>query len=221
MVSGEKIRKSDATRAKIIDNAIKVFALNDFKDVSITSIAKDLDIAPQGIYRYFKDKSEIFSAALAHDIDTLQNQLIMGIQDEPLPYLTGVIWRNYANLVTNHPFAIKEVSRHSPESIAILSNLESTANIFRLIESEITVAQQSSIIRPDLNIPNAINSGKYFFANVLAPLLYEEKYGGVEWVSAMQVLLGSMFYPIPDVSSNEKVQAFEAKLTQLANSLNN
>ena len=220
MADGEKIRKSDATRAKIINNAIKIFSKSDFKDVSITAIAKDLDIAPQGIYRYFKDKREIFNAALAHDIESLQNQLILQMQEEALPYLTGSIWSQYSKMITQHPLAMSEISSRNPEAISLLSALDSTSNIFKLIESEISFGQENSIIRPDLNISNLVEASKYFFANVLAPLLYEDKYGGPEWINSMQVLLGSMFYPIPDVSTPEKIQEFEEKLAKLVRKLN-
>jgi AcrR family transcriptional regulator len=63
---------SEFRRTEIIDAARTVFARNGFARGIMDEIAREAGIAKGTIYLYFRSKSEIYKAVLAHDMKTLK-----------------------------------------------------------------------------------------------------------------------------------------------------
>lgn len=61
-------RRSDATRAAILDAARERFATDGYERATIRSIAKDATIDPSMVMRYFGNKEGLFAAAVAVDL---------------------------------------------------------------------------------------------------------------------------------------------------------
>jgi AcrR family transcriptional regulator len=61
-------RRSDATRAAILDAARERFAADGYERATIRSIAKDAGIDPSMVMRYFGNKEGLFAAAVAVDL---------------------------------------------------------------------------------------------------------------------------------------------------------
>ncbi|WP_405898392.1 TetR family transcriptional regulator [Streptomyces sp. NBC_00727] len=61
-------RRSDATRAAILDAARERFAADGYERATIRSIARDADIDPSMVMRYFGNKEGLFAAASAIDL---------------------------------------------------------------------------------------------------------------------------------------------------------
>lgn len=59
IASGEKPRKSALRREAILQSALRLFDAHGFANTSLDDIARDLGIKREGIYYYFKNKSEI------------------------------------------------------------------------------------------------------------------------------------------------------------------
>ncbi|MEV6274235.1 TetR family transcriptional regulator [Nocardia sp. NPDC051832] len=57
-------RRSDATRAKILDAARARFAAEGFRKATVRAIAADADIDPSMVMRYFGSKDGLFAAAV-------------------------------------------------------------------------------------------------------------------------------------------------------------
>ncbi|MEU8897816.1 TetR family transcriptional regulator [Nocardia sp. NPDC048505] len=89
-------RRSDATRAKILDAARARFAAEGFRKATVRAIAGDAEIDPSMVMRYFGNKEGLFAAAVdiylelpdlsAADPDTLGELLIrrfLAIWEEP------------------------------------------------------------------------------------------------------------------------------------------
>jgi AcrR family transcriptional regulator len=58
-----------ARQAHVLETALTVFARHGFRKTSIEDIAKAAGISRQGIYLHFKNKDEIFSAAIQKTLD--------------------------------------------------------------------------------------------------------------------------------------------------------
>jgi AcrR family transcriptional regulator len=58
-----------ARQAHVLETALSVFARHGFRKTSIEDIAKAAGISRQGIYLHFKNKDEIFSAAIQKALD--------------------------------------------------------------------------------------------------------------------------------------------------------
>ena len=61
--------KESARQAHVLESALTVFVRHGFRKTSIEDIAKAAGISRQGIYLHFKDKDEIFSAAIQKALD--------------------------------------------------------------------------------------------------------------------------------------------------------
>jgi AcrR family transcriptional regulator len=58
-----------ARQAHVLETALTVFARHGFRKTSIEDIAKAAGISRQGIYLHFKNKDEIFGAAIQKSLD--------------------------------------------------------------------------------------------------------------------------------------------------------
>jgi AcrR family transcriptional regulator len=61
--------KESARGAHVLETALTVFARHGFRKTSMEDIAKAAGISRQGIYLHFKNKDEIFSAAIQKALD--------------------------------------------------------------------------------------------------------------------------------------------------------
>ncbi|MFD9000363.1 TetR family transcriptional regulator [Streptomyces sp. NPDC059582] len=61
-------RRSDATRTAILDAARERFAADGYERATIRAIAKDADIDPSMVMRYFGNKEGLFAAAVSVDL---------------------------------------------------------------------------------------------------------------------------------------------------------
>ena len=61
-------RRSDATRAAILDAARRRFAADGFQKATIRAIAADADIDPSMVMRYYGNKDGLFAAAVDVDL---------------------------------------------------------------------------------------------------------------------------------------------------------
>ena len=64
----ETPRRSDATRAAILDAARRRFAADGFQKATIRAIAADADIDPSMVMRYYGNKDGLFAAAVDVDL---------------------------------------------------------------------------------------------------------------------------------------------------------
>ena len=64
----ETPRRSDATRAAILDAARRRFAVDGFQKATIRAIAADADIDPSMVMRYYGNKDGLFAAAVDVDL---------------------------------------------------------------------------------------------------------------------------------------------------------
>ncbi|WP_030667393.1 TetR family transcriptional regulator [Streptomyces rimosus] len=99
----ERPRRSDATRAAILDAARDRFAADGYERATIRAIAKDADIDPSMVMRYYGNKAGLFAAASEIDLrlpdlaavprDRLGEQLIRHFLDrwEGDETLTGMV----------------------------------------------------------------------------------------------------------------------------------
>jgi AcrR family transcriptional regulator len=54
-------KKGEETRKKIIDTAIKIFREFGYSESSIKKIAESLGLKNSSVYRYFKNKKDLFN----------------------------------------------------------------------------------------------------------------------------------------------------------------
>ena len=65
----QKVRKSDRTRAAILDAAQKLFAEHGHERTTVREIAAKASVDPALVIRYFGSKDELFVRAAAFDLE--------------------------------------------------------------------------------------------------------------------------------------------------------
>ncbi len=83
-LSGAKESKADASRARILNAAQKLFARRDFEGISIRDIAKAVGMTTASLYYHFPSKEEIFVAVHGRSLEAVQREVmdaIAGLKD--------------------------------------------------------------------------------------------------------------------------------------------
>jgi AcrR family transcriptional regulator len=77
MVSVPRTKKDAVTefrRSAILEAACRAFARSGYESTTVDSIAAEAGIAKGTVYLYYKSKSEIYHAALSHNLQQLQEE---------------------------------------------------------------------------------------------------------------------------------------------------
>lgn len=77
-------QRSEETRAKIIESAIKLFSTRGFNAASVEDICKEAGISKGAFYHHFKSKQELFLALLDGWLQTIDNA-IEASKDKTVP----------------------------------------------------------------------------------------------------------------------------------------
>jgi AcrR family transcriptional regulator len=77
-------QRSEETRAKIIESAIKLFSTRGFNAASVDDICKEAGISKGAFYHHFKSKQELFLALLDSWLQTIDNA-IEASKDKTVP----------------------------------------------------------------------------------------------------------------------------------------
>jgi len=95
-----KPRRSDATRASILDAARRRFGAEGFQKATIRSIAADAQIDPSMVMRYFESKANLFAAASVVDLQA-PSLGDVPLEEAGLAYATNVMsrWEAGGNVV--------------------------------------------------------------------------------------------------------------------------
>lgn len=97
-----KETKAEASRAKILDVAQKLFARRGFEGVSIREIAQALGMTTASLYYHFPSKEEIFVAVHGRSLEAVQREVmdaIAGLKDpwDRLEAAAAAHSRNFAS----------------------------------------------------------------------------------------------------------------------------
>jgi len=206
--------KAAETRRRVIASAIRCFSDLEFKDVSLAMIAAGANMVPQGLYRYFTGKTELYMQAWKADVEELQAEVLNRLSTEHLSSITGQLWPTYQSLVEAHPLAQKVMSARNSADLDLFAGFESTSALMDKIEDELVEAQRIGILRQDQDFRSATRGTRYLATHVLLPMIFDGKYMSSDWQDTVSVLIGNMFYPIPDLSTPEKVAEYERQVRQ-------
>jgi AcrR family transcriptional regulator len=77
--------KRDRRETDILEAALEVFAELGFRKASIEDIAEKLDLSASALYRYFKDKRELYSRAVARGFGLWQEAVASAVERESDP----------------------------------------------------------------------------------------------------------------------------------------
>ena len=125
---GQRARRGSISRAQIVEAALRSLRTTGFEQMTIRSLAADLDVAPMSLYRYIRDKDDL--------MDEVVEELL--IQSQPMPPATGP-WQarlsaaaeGLRHLLVREPGALYVYLRHPVTSPTAIRRMEMMLKILR------------------------------------------------------------------------------------------
>lgn len=117
MAAKPTTNKGLRTRGKILDAARVVFARDGYVDARMVEIAEGADVSTGGLYRYFKDKTDVFAALiedLHEELYRASGKTVATLRDDPRQALAEAN-RGYIE----HYFAHRDVMRAFIEAASV------------------------------------------------------------------------------------------------------
>jgi AcrR family transcriptional regulator len=126
--AGRRAPRGTISRDQIIEAALRSLRTSGFEQMTIRSLAADLDVAPMSLYRYIRDKDDL--------MDEVVEALL--IENQPMPGTTGT-WKarltvaaeGLRRLLVEEPGALYVYLRHPVISPTAIHRMEMMLAILR------------------------------------------------------------------------------------------
>jgi len=117
-------RDAEATKAKIIQNAMLLFAKNGYDATTADEIAKECGVNKAMLFYYYKNKAGLYTAVMSHVLDAIHEEIIT--KDKccvsPIADLEAFI-KTYAAYCDNNPYVSSLILRELSDSGAHLPEM--------------------------------------------------------------------------------------------------
>ncbi|NYF17831.1 AcrR family transcriptional regulator [Microbacterium sp. AK009] len=182
----------------------------------LANIARCAGVTSQAIYRHFRNRDDLYYAAVAHDIERLQNNVLTDIRFDALPHMTGRFWESYQQHAGDHPLARLAVSSRDPVVLNYLVGLPSSQRIFASGARDLAASQRAGLIRADVNLDSFAHTVQSISMRMMVPFIFDGAYEGADWQEAERLLLAALFYPVPDLSDDASRREIERRMAEAA-----
>lgn len=125
---GQRARRGTISRGQIVEAALRSLRTTGFEQMTIRSLAADLDVAPMSLYRYIRDKDDL--------MDEVVEELLT--QSQPMPAAEGtwqerltVAAEGLRRLLVDEPGALYVYLRHPVISPTAIRRMETMLAILR------------------------------------------------------------------------------------------
>ena len=155
MSNAIKKRDAQATKAKIINISMELFATKGFDAVSVDEIANSANINKAMIYYYYKSKSGLYEAVMKGILDDIYHEIVTSKKccDSVLGELKAFI-TTYALFANKYPYfpalLLRELSdsgAHLPETM-----FESMKKLFNLLSDILEKGKNEGIFKKEIPI---------------------------------------------------------------------
>lgn len=85
---------------EIVDATARLYETHRFEEITFAMIGKEANFTRSNLYRYFKNKEEIFLALLGHDIGRWRDDVLANFGEEALPVADFAV--QWTNLLLQH-----------------------------------------------------------------------------------------------------------------------
>ncbi len=126
--SGQRAPRGTISRGQIVEAALRSLRTTGFEQMTIRSLAADLDVAPMSLYRYIRDKDDL--------MDEVVEELL--IENQPMPAAKGtwqarltVAAEGLRRLLVEEPGVLYVYLRHPVISATAIRRMEMMLTILR------------------------------------------------------------------------------------------
>jgi AcrR family transcriptional regulator len=163
--------KGDRTRNRLLEIAVRRFALDGYRRTSVSDIARDAQLSPAAVYAYFTGKEALFEAAVDLDAGALIDRVRTAIEGTPVRDREAVILAELAGHVTEHPLAARVLSGQEPDVIDRVLDLPSLREFNAQIADDIAAAQAAGEVRADVDAATMANGFEAIILTLLMGFL--------------------------------------------------
>jgi AcrR family transcriptional regulator len=145
--------KGERTRRRLLELAVRRFAVEGYRSTSVSAIARDAGITQAAVYAYFPSKEALFEAAVDRDAAELIAEA-RGELDESLPLANQipVLLLHLRLGVDGHRLARRVLAGQEPEVVARLVDLPALQDITADLARELGAARERGELRPDVDV---------------------------------------------------------------------
>ncbi|HYX10389.1 MAG TPA: helix-turn-helix domain-containing protein, partial [Candidatus Acidoferrum sp.] len=144
--------KGERTRQRLLEIAVRRFAVDGFRRTSVSDIAREAGLTPAAAYAYFAGKEGLFQAAVDADagalIEAARSAAADGASAREQLFLFVAELRERVDV---HPLARRVLSGLEPEVVARLLTIPSLVALTAALADELAEAQADGEIRPDVD----------------------------------------------------------------------
>lgn len=207
--------KAELTRTRILDAAIALFGNTGTPSASIVEVAQRAGLTSQAVYRYFRNKDDLFHAAVEKDLSDLIFGCLKTVSQLPAPILSGAYWETFVARIDQHPLAVNSINTRNPEVLRILSECEATALFKEALAIDVAGGIEHKFMRQDVDPVMLGASAGYIAVEISIPLIMAGKYNSDDWFSIQATTLAAGFYPVPNFQDLDVAAEFQGKIIAL------
>jgi AcrR family transcriptional regulator len=168
-------RKGQRTRQALLASAIRRFALDGYKGVTLTDVARDVGISPAAVYAYFAGKDALFAAAVDADAAGLIDLALSEVMGQHFRLDWAGLLGRLLGALPDHPLARRVLAGLEPETIGRLVEIPALNELRRGLGALLAEGQRVGDVRPDID-PVTVADG--LVTMVLALLIATLQTGG-------------------------------------------
>lgn len=144
----KQVRDAKVTKAKIIKNAMELFAKNGYGSTSTEEIAKACSINKALIFYYFKNKNGLYTAVMSHALESIYEAVIKAPKccNSPIAQLEVFI-KTYASYCAKNSYLPALILKELSNSGAYLPNMmfDGLRKLFSLLSNILKDGEESGI----------------------------------------------------------------------------
>ena len=150
--------KGERTRARLLEVAVRRFAVDGFRRTSVAAVAEEAGVTAAAVYAYFPGKEGLFEAAVDADAHALISEASAGLDDQDL--VSGELRLATALLVglERHGLARRVLAGQEPEVIDRLLAIPALLELRSRLTAALAAGQDAGRVRSDID-PKAIAIG--------------------------------------------------------------
>jgi AcrR family transcriptional regulator len=150
--------KGERTRARLLDVAVRRFAVDGFRRTSVAAVAEEAGVTAAAVYAYFPGKEGLFEAAVDADAHALISEASADLEDQDL--VSGELRLATALLagLERHGLARRVLAGQEPEVIDRLLAIPALLELRSRLAAALATGQEAGRVRSDID-PKAVAVG--------------------------------------------------------------
>jgi AcrR family transcriptional regulator len=143
--------KGERTRARLLEVAVRRFAVDGFRRTSVAAVAEEAGVTAAAVYAYFPGKEGLFEAAVDADAAALISEASADLEDQDL--VSGELRLATALLIglERHGLARRVLAGQEPEVIDRLLAIPALLELRNRLATAIADGQEAGRVRLDID----------------------------------------------------------------------